>query len=425
MTTCDICCEKYTTTVRKELTCPYCDYKVCISCVKQYLLTLSTDPACMKCKRGWSYDFMTESLPMAWLDKTYKTHREQVLYERELSLMPATQPLVERYILHNKLKREYKELCAQRMALNLRIRALASDIHESNPASMNMEIVKTTFVRSCPMNDCKGFLNERWKCGLCDTKVCAKCHVARTNGGHECKEEDLATAKLLMKDSKPCPSCASMIFKIDGCDQMFCTKCHTAFSWHNGTIERKNIHNPHYYEWIRKNNGVPAVEECNNVAQLIDVRTLNKVGKEALDIHRLLTHIYFVELRHYDRNDNNTNIKLRISFMMNTISENQLRQKLRQNERTRYRNKNIYDVLEMFFNTGNDILKKANNDITKDPAKKTEVQKELHDNIEELAKYANENLYHIHKRFKCLVPKIDTTRYNLTYFGKQTSHDII
>ena len=34
---------------------------------------------------------------------------------------------------------------------------------------------------------------------------------------------------------------------------MWCTQCHTAFSWKSGQIQTR-VHNPHYYEWLRENN---------------------------------------------------------------------------------------------------------------------------------------------------------------------------
>lgn len=35
------------------------------------------------------------------------------------------------------------------------------------------------------------------------------------------------------------------------CDQMYCTICHTAFSWRTGQIETGRVHNPHYYQHLR------------------------------------------------------------------------------------------------------------------------------------------------------------------------------
>ena len=33
---------------------------------------------------------------------------------------------------------------------------------------------------------------------------------------------------------------------------MWCTQCHTAFSWRTGEIETHVVHNPHYFQWMRE-----------------------------------------------------------------------------------------------------------------------------------------------------------------------------
>ena len=85
--------------------------------------------------------------------------------------------------------------------------------------------------------------------------TCPECHVIKglsRDAVHTCNENDVATAKLLNSDTKPCPSCRTPIFKIMGCDQMWCTQCHTGFSWRTGMIQNSHIHNPHYFEWQRQ-----------------------------------------------------------------------------------------------------------------------------------------------------------------------------
>ena len=91
----------------------------------------------------------------------------------------------------------------------------------------------------CSKEDCRGYLNNEWKCGVCDTFTCSKCNIniVGTIDNHECNKEDVETFSLLKKDTKSCPKCNTSIFKIDGCDQMWCTQCHTAFSWRTGRIE--------------------------------------------------------------------------------------------------------------------------------------------------------------------------------------------
>ena len=117
-----------------------------------------------------------------------------------------------------------------------------------------------TFIRKCPANECKGFLSTAWKCEVCDNYTCNRCLVVvGSHDGkakHECKKEDFETAELIKSTSKPCPNCGEFIQKSYGCQQMFCTMCHTGFDWNTlKIVKNERIHNPHYFDWLNKNKG--------------------------------------------------------------------------------------------------------------------------------------------------------------------------
>jgi len=127
---------------------------------------------------------------------------------------------------------------------------------------------ESSFIKPCPASDCRGFINNKWICGLCETVVCKDCHEIKgkkkeikeeeeekyNNDIHICDPNNIETAKALQKETKGCPKCGIRIFKISGCDQMYCTGCHTAFSWKTGKVETGIIHNPHYFQYLRENN---------------------------------------------------------------------------------------------------------------------------------------------------------------------------
>ena len=77
------------------------------------------------------------------------------------------------------------------------------------------------FVRKCPTEVCKGFMNEDWFCGLCDRHFCEHCNE-QLGEGHTCDPDAVKTMELLKKDTKPCPKCGTMIQKLSGCAQMWC-----------------------------------------------------------------------------------------------------------------------------------------------------------------------------------------------------------
>lgn len=257
---CAVCCETYNSSTRKKITCKVCNYTSCTKCTACYILSTTTNAHCMNCRVAWTREILCDAFTSKFVNKDYKEHRENVLYERQRSLMPATQSYVESLKRANDLNKEKKEiqtalepLYVRQGVLLQRISAVEADIeyiikNRKKLCVLNTKIAaeeekideltfcanilmsrqtKTTsekrqFVRKCPAEDCRGFLSTQWKCGLCDAHVCKDCHNVKYVGeaitdAHTCKSEDLETARLLAKDSKPCPKCGVIICKIDGC----------------------------------------------------------------------------------------------------------------------------------------------------------------------------------------------------------------
>jgi hypothetical protein len=116
---------------------------------------------------------------------------------------------------------------------------------------------KMEFTIACSNGKCKNYLDANFVCSSCNIKFCPNCREqVKPNGNHECDKNVVKSIKMMQKDSKPCPGCKIMIFKIEGCSQMFCTNCNTAFNWDSGLIDKGRIHNPHYFDYLKRNGGL-------------------------------------------------------------------------------------------------------------------------------------------------------------------------
>ncbi len=112
MGSCDVCCEKLNKINHKEVKCPFCDLTSCRSCSQRYILESFEDPHCMGCKTRWNREFVDSFCTKYFRNTQLKRHRENVLFEREKSLMPETQPEVERVIQMRRIRviiRQQKE----------------------------------------------------------------------------------------------------------------------------------------------------------------------------------------------------------------------------------------------------------------------------------------------------------------------------
>jgi hypothetical protein len=287
-------------------------------------------------------------------------------------------------------------------------------INKGLETSKNPE--KKKFIRACPVTDCKGFLSTKWVCGLCDSKVCNKCHEVKCESEeHVCDENSIKTAELLMKDSRPCPKCASMIFKIEGCDQMFCVMCHTAFSWKTGQIETGRIHNPHYYDIQRKlNNGqMPREvgdEICGGIPNyysffrhLAAVLGSCEIEKTISHIHRLHVHVQHIVIPRYETNIEKDFRELRIKFMMNDISVDVFKKQLQQKEKAFNKKRDITMVLQTYVDVSLENLIAMSLCTTKND------MLAVYEKMITLKDYINESLQIISQRYNNVVPLISTS----------------
>jgi hypothetical protein len=411
------------------------------------MLDSPDDPHCMACRRGWNRETLCENMSVKFVTKTLKGRREAILFERERSLMPATQVHVEA-----EKKRRYYEKLSERGREQVReLHTLWIKCESQNLAVLSVEIGATTefdamlertkrsidiekqmreielsikywnfcrdawfrpqasaerrqFVRACPHGDCKGFLSTAWKCGLCENWTCPDCHEVKgldKAADHTCDPNSVATAKMLEKDSRNCPKCSAIIFKIEGCDQMWCTQCHTPFSWRRGVIETGRVHNPHYYDYMRARGTIarePGDVQCGGLPSLQVISRISN-APNIIVIHRMYGHIQHIVMNRYATNAIEDNRDLRIKFMIGDFTEEVFKQKLQQREKARQKKTDIRRVLEMYQTVTVDLFQAFVNHRTSSTVSEEFFRLREHVNIE---------LRAISRRYtNCAVPTIN------------------
>jgi hypothetical protein len=412
---CSICCEKINISNRKDIICLYCNYIACRECVTQFLLVNINEPNCMNCKKVWNREFLCNNFTKTFINNDYRDYRQKLLLDKEKALLPATQIIVE--AMNNKAKLE-KALREYLIEVDKKKQEFYGEIQVNetiiNGGTNNKQ--KKVFIRKCGVEDCRGFLSEQWKCGICDTTTCNKCLEILNQKNdqdldqdqeHVCKEENIESAKLISKDSKPCPKCAALIFKIDGCNQMWCVVCHTAFSWITGEIETSRIHNPHYYEMLRKmsaNGEIPREPEniCNdnigmpnNYQIEILLRTkINESGyniftEKILNITRKIFHILYYHPNTFQQKYDKEKRNLRIRYLMNYITEEDWKKELQRKEKKYEKELNMYQVIKTLDIIGGDIIRSI----------ETKNINTIYNDFENLRNNINNGLYQIGKQY--------------------------
>lgn len=231
---------------------------------------------------------------------------------------------------------------------------------------------KDRILFKCYTENCKGFvkdmvnpngsvntlgdLSRMYICPICDVQYCDKCgepisydskkldsigklHSTKSDSCHKhtCNKDTIETFKLVMETTKPCPQCKTAITYISGCDQMFCTQCHTVFSWKTLDIYHGSVvHNPHYIDAVKKGiikerdrkmlqgivcGGIPTIEEVLVIGRKIDKGIPSTNHDKLYEIWRIAGE-RATDLEYFENNTNRENTDLMFSRLVYLSSSN-------------------------------------------------------------------------------------------------------
>ncbi len=455
--------DTYTASVRKPIQCPQCNENTCVKCVERYMLTTIEDPHCPHCRYGWNRAFLNTFCTQTFLNKTYFKYRQDVLMNRERSYLPDAMARIERekrareveksvrlvYAKQNSLRAEYeRELAVLKAKYEKGMRKYGEEIQaiwaqadliragavdDADGAAAGgaaaggaaEPAARRKFIRKCTASGCTGFLSSVWKCGICENWVCPDCFEVKgkeKDTEHVCKPDMLESAKLIKKDTKPCPHCGEMIMKVDGCDQMWCVSCHTPFSWSTGLVVKSGaVHNPHYYQWLRNGGSgqvqgqAPGFIPCGGFPETYALRrSLRLIPKEELetimDIHMRCLHISDIERNRYRAHHGvHNNEDLNVRYLLKEIDEDTWKKTLAQEEKTRQKSREIRDILDAFVGAAIDLMRRV--DVRpNDPYERSEglaLTLQIITEMNALREYINGELAKVSKSFNCSVPYIN------------------
>lgn len=371
----------------------------------------------MNCHHVWNREFLDTHLTRAWREGELKEHRGYLLWDRERSLLPATQPAVEVEVKKRAYAAEIMAINEEAAPLREKLKELEAEVirrqyfclhgHErgTDPAA-EPKAERRQFVAACPAADCRGFLSTAYKCGTCATQFCADCREPKV-ADHDCDPALKATMAAIAKDTRGCPNCGTGISKVSGCDQMYCTSCDTAFSWTTGKVVTGVIHNPHYYERMKALTGAvprqPGDNPCGgwppiwrlSLGTAPQATLLKGLYQAAVHVQQVVLPAMPTEARATDNTD------LRVRYLLKDIDERKLQQLLQQRERKRQRNLEIRGPLELFVLTVLEFF------VALSQSKKAPKVEAIAILEAQIREHVNEPLQEIGRRYSNAVPQIN------------------
>ena len=305
---------------------------------------------------------------------------KEITDENELSkpilLKKARETRDELKILEAKLQEQIAALEPRYTELREQYDALTTEYRTASNLYAGREAVaqRREFIMRCPAEGCRGFLSTAYKCGTCECWACVECHVSvgkEKECGHVCDPNTVLSAKAIKDETRPCPKCGTRIFKIDGCQQMFCIMegCHTAFDWVSGNIVTGVIHNPHYYEWLRRREGGELPREAGDIPcggmpntwQMVGVMRELALPEElntvVLESFRNLQELVDHRMREFpSRLPQLANKEDDVEYLLQEITDDVWQTRLERTETKFLKKKEIGQILQTLATAGSDMM---------------------------------------------------------------------
>lgn len=464
-TECGICVESFNKSTREPINCIKCDHVCCKACFKRYLIDPEHYLQCMACRVEFDRVSLYQRLGSSFMKSTFKEIREHILYETEKSYFPATQLIVEQEIEVERIVQEkanldekYTRIRKERMQPLIAFRHCADVMKVSEALDKylmlkaNVEIVDEqleqerdlltnkihsmatsgeskqtrTYVLACTGQSCKGMLSNESKnqyghfvCAICTTTTCRDCKMEIVGADdHTCDPDILKSVHLMESSSKPCPSCGVHIFKISGCDAMFCTSCHASFSWRTLRLTNGEVHNPHQAEWLRLNQNRPREtrdiqcgrELTNHIALYLNDTMIQVFGNRKMSSQerKLLDYLYdairvgihhsVITIPNLSRNryGHHTNQALRVRLLKGIINEATFKHEIQRMDKANAKRQDYLQVAMTYRDSLTDIIWEF---VDQGERKSKEQWIDMIKQIKALEKYVNDCFFKISSVF--------------------------
>lgn len=241
--------------------CPRCGTLQCFECLMSYSSSTRNVVTCTSPGCGVLFDeyVLTDYFTQSTILKFRPVIKDAIL-DLELSKLPESEAKIARSG-YTGINRNHRLDITGRYKIYDPYRKKPSKSSQAPPTIM------------CRVNGCVGYIDAKWKCGICEVMKCKKCYEIKTKEPkHVCDPDIVASIVLQKSDSSLCPGCGLCIQKSEGCIHMFCPDCKTSFNYVQGKtgirIPDSQNTNPEYYAYRRRIQEENARRNGEDVANL-------------------------------------------------------------------------------------------------------------------------------------------------------------